>query len=144
MTLGIVLLLIQFAAAVPWLLALTWRTAPLPNRVGAGPVKRLSPLLILGGGLVAAVGLGALLGLYLDISGDRDALESLGKGYAAILQLQLYADVIVLIFGLVLWLWPKGGAVARAAFREGYRQPLFWLLLALAVGQLFIAPFVPY
>src|SRR5258708_280833 len=76
MTLGIVLLLIQFAAALPWLLALTWRTAPLPNRVGAGPAKGFSPLLVLGGGLVAAVGLGALLGLYLGTGGDRESVAS--------------------------------------------------------------------
>src|SRR5262245_31284058 len=144
MTVGIILLLIQYAAAVPWLLALTWRHTPPPGTVSVVPVKTWSPAAVLGLGLAGALGLGALFGLFIDMTGDRETLESLGRGYGAILQLQLYADLLVFIFALVLWLWPKGGAVARAAFREGYRQPLFWLLLGLAVGQLFIAPFVPY
>jgi len=144
MTLGISLLLIQFAAAVPWLLALTWRPTPPPDRVSARPAKRWGVLLVLGAGLGAAIGLGVLVGLFIDMSGDRETLESLGRGYATVLQLQLYADLLVLTFALILWLWPKGGAVARAAFREGYRQPLFWLLLAMAVGWFFMAPFVPY
>ena len=34
----------------------------------------------------------------------------------------------VLTFSLLLAFWPKGGAVALAAFQEGVRQPMFWLL----------------
>src|SRR5262249_49766672 len=31
-----------------------------------------------------------------------------------------------------------------AAFREGYRQPMFWMLLGLAVVLMLISPFLPY
>ena len=48
------------------------------------------------------------------------------------------------MFGDIFSISTKGGAIALAAFRETYRQPLFWLLLGLAVGFLVISPFVPY
>jgi hypothetical protein len=50
----------------------------------------------------------------------------------------------VVLFAGLTWVWPKGAAVARAAFREGYRQPMFWMLLGLAVVLMVIAPFLPY
>jgi ABC-type transport system involved in multi-copper enzyme maturation permease subunit len=144
MTAGIILLLIQYAAAVPWLLAITWRSVPPRDKVSTATVKGWPLHLVLGAGLAGAVVLGLVFGFLMENTGDRETLESFGRWYAWILQLQLYADLIVVILALAMWLWPKGGAVARAAFREGYRQPLFWMLLGLASGMLFISPFVPY
>lgn len=140
MLVGIVLLLLQYAAAVPWLLALSWRPRPLPGE----QVRRWGPLAVLGVGLACAVALGVLLGLFVTTTSNRETLETVGKYFAALLQLQLYTDVIVLIFAVLLWLWPKGGAVARAAFREGYRQPLFWMVFGLGSAFLLGSPFVPY
>ena len=60
------------------------------------------------------------------------------------LHLQLAADSFVFVFMLLLAIWPKGGAVALAAFREGIRQPMFWLLLGLALLLLIVFPFIPY
>ena len=47
--------------------------------------------------------------------------------------------------GVMLLVWPKGGAVALAAFREGYRQPMFWLLIVLSRRSLLVVSMViPY
>ena len=63
----------------------------------------------------------------------KDMLEVCGHIFGAgVLQLSLLADVFILLFTLLLWVWPKGGAVAQAAFREGIRQPLFWLIFIVA------------
>src|SRR5262249_4484467 len=44
----------------------------------------------------------------------------------------------------LLRIWPQGAAVGLAAFREGIRQPLFWLITVAALGVLLITPFLPY
>jgi ABC-type Na+ efflux pump permease subunit len=44
----------------------------------------------------------------------------------------------------LMLIWPKGGAVAYAAFREGVRQPLFWVLFAFGLLALIVSPIVPY
>jgi hypothetical protein len=61
-----------------------------------------------------------------------------------ILQLQLLADAFILTFALLLNLWPKGGAIALAAFREGVRQPMFWLLFGVAFVAMSVSPLIPY
>jgi hypothetical protein len=40
--------------------------------------------------------------------------------------------------------WPKGGAVALAAYREGWRQPMFWLIIVFAVTVTWLAVILPY
>jgi ABC-type transport system involved in multi-copper enzyme maturation permease subunit len=64
--------------------------------------------------------------------------------YGSILHLQVAADLFVGIFALQLIFWPKGGAVALSAFREGVRQPMFWLLGGIAFLIIGASPFVPY
>ncbi|NBO91256.1 MAG: hypothetical protein EBV06_02905 [Planctomycetia bacterium] len=75
---------------------------------------------------------------------DKDTLENAGRVYAAILQVQITLDLFVFGFVLMLWIWPKGGAVALAAFREGTRQPTFWLLFFLALLLMAAWVVVPY
>jgi len=57
---------------------------------------------------------------------------------------QLGIDLLVVLFWLLTLVWPHGTAVALAAFREGIRQPLFWLIVALALLWLVFSPFLPY
>jgi hypothetical protein len=140
LTAGIVLALIQVVAAVPWVLALTWDAfrawlRPAPGQRLATAAGALAVLIL---------GLGVLVAAAAGVVQQRDSLESYGKTYGAILYLQLVADFFVLIFFLLLTFWPKGGAVARSAFREGYRQPMFWLIVGAAVFLMILSPFLPY
>jgi hypothetical protein len=102
------------------------------------PVLGINPQALIG--IAALVGL-PMLGLFFT---QRDWMEIVGGVYASLLQLQLTADAFILFFFLLLKVWPKGGAVALAAFREGIRQPMFWLLTGLAFAALTVAPFLPY
>jgi ABC-type transport system involved in multi-copper enzyme maturation permease subunit len=53
-------------------------------------------------------------------------------------------DGFVLVFWLLLLLWPKGGAVALAAFQEGVRQPMFWMLTLAGSLIMVVSVFIPY
>jgi hypothetical protein len=75
---------------------------------------------------------------------EGSALEVWGQIYAATLQVQLLLDAFIGVFALLLLLWPKGGAIALAAFREGLRQPMFWLLFGVAFLAMTISPLIPY
>src|ERR1700687_4851991 len=125
---GFVLALAQVLAAVPWMVVFNWeslRSAFVPGSLlGGGRMWRLIGQAALVA-LVIAIVIASLLAL--GIVQDRESLETLGRLYGSILHLQLLADLLVLFFGFVLLVWPKGGAVALAAFREGVRQPMFWL-----------------
>ena len=60
------------------------------------------------------------------------------------LQVQLTIDFFIFFFLVLLTVWPKGGAVAQAAFRESVRQPMFWLLFGFAFVAMWIYPYIPY
>lgn len=128
-----VLSVVQLLAALPWLLALDLRLR-----------SRWRQPALWGKALLVCAGIGVGAGLFLDANGGTALLRSFGRIYAALLQLQLQADFLVLCFFLMLRLWPKGGAVALSAFREGVRQPLFWLLALAAFFFMVISPIVPY
>jgi hypothetical protein len=140
--LGTVLGLIQIAAALPWIAAL--------DPVGfKGWLRRVTTTAL---GLQVAAGILAVLLAVLVLlhTSHPSPAQMVGWGriYGSVLQLQLSADLFVGFFALLLRLWPQGAAVALAAFREGVRQPLFWLLvlgaLLFPLGGLLWAPFIPY
>lgn len=128
------LLLLQVVAALPWVSLINsdnnegWLKSP----------KTWGRILI--GVLV----IGVPAAFLFNNASDPSVLSAWGRIYASVLQLQLTADVIIFIFLLLLTVWPSGGAVALAAFREGVRQPMFWLLLSFGFLLLFISPFLPY
>ncbi len=130
---GIVLLVVQALASVPWLLAIDWR-----NR------QRLRGFRVWGTGLAVAVVLGTGWAFHLEGLGDARDLVRWGRFYMAMLHLQLAADFFVLLFWLMLTFWPKGGAVALAAFQEGIRQPMYWLLFGAALSLMFISVVLPF
>src|SRR5262245_45145123 len=112
--------LVQLLAALPWLAASDWRLRKLLTR----PLTWLE-------GLGLAVLLCGLLSVYLTSVGDADSFARWCRVWMSVLHLQLGVDFLVFQFWLMLvGVWPKGGAVALAAFREALRQPLFWLMLA--------------
>lgn len=132
--LGIILGLVQVLAALPWLAL--FMTGP-----GKPGLRRPS---FWGGLAGVAVGLGLLLAFLPNVIPSRESLEGAGRVYAALLQAQLLIDLFALGYLVLVLVWPKGAAVALAAFREGIRQPMFWLLLVLGLLMMIISPFFPY
>jgi ABC-type transport system involved in multi-copper enzyme maturation permease subunit len=129
-----VLCLVQLLAAVPWLI--------VADPMAVRPSLRRPTTWLLG--LVGVLGAGALLALFLALNQDHTRLQFWGRLFGGLLQLQLFVDFFVLVFWILLTFWPHGGAVALAAFREGVRQPLFWLIGGIALGWLVVSPFLPY
>src|SRR5258708_4968727 len=138
---GFVLIVIQAVAALPWLVLLAAdRTRQSWFRDSQG--------IVVPGRFLAALGIVVALGILppalFSLVQDRESLEMFGRIYGSILELQLVADSIIGLFSLLLLIWPKGAAVALAAFREGLLQPMFYLLAALALGLMILATFIPY
>jgi ABC-type transport system involved in multi-copper enzyme maturation permease subunit len=125
------LFLLQGVAALPWVVALSGR--PLRRQGGF--------VLSLLGGLAAA---GVAAAFFLNINSDRDVLGYWGRIYGSVLHLQLALDLFVLVFAAMLLGWSKGGAVALASFREGVRQPMFWLLTGAGALAMAASVWVPY
>jgi ABC-type transport system involved in multi-copper enzyme maturation permease subunit len=136
---GAVLVLIQVLAALPWMAVLfatrSQRAAWSRQSVAGWWLPRVAV------GLAAVALVGALAPNFIQ---DQEALDTAGKVYGALLQLQLTADFFVIVFAVLLLVWPKGGAVALAAFREGVRQPMFWLLTGAALFLIVVSPYIPY
>jgi ABC-type transport system involved in multi-copper enzyme maturation permease subunit len=159
---GTLLGLIQILAALPWLAALDpgglrarlrHEDTSLPPAASGvlwlGLFLRswMRRLVSLQGVLVLAgilVGMNLLLALFYLSNPSPDMMAFWGRLYASLLQLQLSADFFVLFFLVLLKFWPQGGAVSLAAFREGIRQSMFWVILLGAVVVLAVTPFLPY
>jgi ABC-type transport system involved in multi-copper enzyme maturation permease subunit len=128
----LVLWLVQTVAALPWLAALDPRALVALRR----------PKFL---GIVVVANLLAAFLAATTIANNPDLLMHWGRGYLAGLHVQLAADFFVAVFAVMLRVWPKGGAVALAAFREAVRQPMFLLL---ALPTIFFAmpiiPLLPY
>jgi ABC-2 family transporter protein len=135
-TSGVILALIQVLAALPWL-------AVLLSDVRSGRKQLLSPS-FLGGAAVATIVGGGLLAWLFSFFGATPRQEAVGRFYGAVLQLQLIFDLLILIFSVMILVWPRGGTVALAAFREGYRQPMFWLLFIGTILLLIVSMVIPY
>jgi ABC-type transport system involved in multi-copper enzyme maturation permease subunit len=136
---GAVLVLIQLLAALPWLaLAFVSR-----RDLAALARKPFAPWVLSRVGVALACAV-VLPMVFLTFVQDQGSLEVSGRVYAGVLQLQLTVDAFIFGFLLLLAVWPKGGAVALAAFREGVRQWMFWLLVLLAAGFMFVSIFIPY
>jgi hypothetical protein len=133
------LALLQLLAAIPWLLvALLSRQDLLALRRNPFPRWLLQRL---GIGVVVATVLPVVFLVFVQ---DQTSLEISGRVYGAVLQAQLTIDAFILLFAVLLRVWPKGGAVALAAFREGVRQWMFWLLAGLAAFLMTASIVLPY
>jgi ABC-type transport system involved in multi-copper enzyme maturation permease subunit len=174
---SLVLVLIQAAAALPWVLAAVLGQTPerrltnvtsgrrtITARAGAwqhlsgsissfaarlfetlGDLFRSRGVQIALASMAVGTPLAALLLAYLlQWMQDADALLWTGRLFSAVLHFQLIVDLFVLAFASGLLVWPKGAAVAVAAFREGLRQPMYWLLLIVALVLLTLSVVMPY
>jgi ABC-type transport system involved in multi-copper enzyme maturation permease subunit len=132
---GVVLTAVQFVAAVPWL----WAIDPKGFR---NATQNPQTLLYVGGGVLGA---GVALAWLISYKSDPSTLVVYGRYlFGSVLNLQLIVDLFVLLPYAVLRVWPKGGAVAFAAFRESYRQPMFWLIAGGGTGAIWFSVIVPY
>src|SRR4051794_23910948 len=104
--------------------ALPWLALVEPAGFRRGIRKPLNWLY----GLVAVLVVGALLALFVGVVLDPARLMNWGRLVGAILQLQTTVALFMVLFPLILLVWPHGGAVALAAFLEGIRQPMFWMI----------------
>lgn len=125
---------IQVLAALPWL----WMLDPQQFSARARSLRGWLSFVA-----VVAIGGVALTAIML-YRADSSKLEFDGRVYASVLHLQLAFDLILALVALLLRAWPKGGTVAWAAFREGYRQPMFWLIAILVTVALNASMVIPY
>jgi ABC-type transport system involved in multi-copper enzyme maturation permease subunit len=126
-----VMLLLQVVAALPWLWLIDARWVR-DNLLRQGRIVLYA--------LLAAV----VPAFLFSNNSDPNLLAIWGRIYGSVLHLQIIADVVAAAMVVLLLVWPKGGAVALAAFRESIRQPMYWLLIAAAAFLLFISPWIPY
>jgi ABC-type transport system involved in multi-copper enzyme maturation permease subunit len=136
---GVLLVLVQVLAALPWVVLsfvseeslASWKRRPFDRAI----------LPYYGGVLAGILILPALFHYFVQ---ESNALEVWGQVYGAVLEIQLLVDAFIGIFALLLVIWPKGGAIALSAFREGVRQPMFWLLFGAAFLLMTASPVIPY
>ena len=131
---GLILALVQLIAAVPWLWALDPR----------GFRKSLTNPTVLGYSVGALIAIAAILAWFMSENRILAKLNEYGYYYGAILHGQIAIDFLILMPRLLLFISPKTGAVALAAFREGWRQPIFWLVNVLATVLILLSMVVPY
>ena len=132
---GVVLVTVQFVAALPWLWAIDEKGFKQAARSPASLGYVVLGLLVAGGGLAA----------FLSYKSDAANLTWNGRYlYGAILHLQLIIGLFLLMPHALVLVWPKGGAVAHAAFRESCRQPMFWLIFVAASALIWLSVVIPY
>src|SRR5262249_7586955 len=106
--------------------------------------KQTSWLPVFGWGAAATIGGGIAVAGVLSYAGATPVQEKIGRFYGSVLHMQLIFDLLIGVFALILLVWPRGGTVALAAFREGYRQPMFWLLTVATILLLLASMVIPY
>jgi ABC-type transport system involved in multi-copper enzyme maturation permease subunit len=131
---GLVLGLLQIAAALPWLRAVDPKGfARLRSDSGA-----------IGSALLSVAGVILLFVAFLGYKGESANIQLYGRIYGSVLHLQLLVDLFIFAPVILAKVWPKGGAVAMAAYREGWRQPMFWLVAVLGLILTWVAVILPY
>lgn len=94
--------------------------------------------------VLAFLGGVALLAVFLNYLGESANMPLYGRFLASGLHLLLLINLFVYVPRLLTVILPKAGAVALAAYREGWRQPLFWLLLGFGYAATWLAVVLPY
>ncbi len=131
---GLVLASVQILAALPWLQSTDPRGFA---RAVRSPQSIFYALLVL-------LGVSLAFAAFIGYKGDSSNLRLYGRIYGAVLHLQLLIDLFLLLPALITLVWPKGGAVAQAAYREGWRQPMFWLLTVAGKIAIMFSVVIPY
>lgn len=125
------LFLVQGLAAIPWIMLVTRYALRTERKFYAKMV----------GGVGAA---GLFFAFILQTNSDPGIVGLWGRFFSAIFTLQIGIDLFILTYYVLLTVWPKGGAVALAAFQESVRQPMFWLLTILGALAMAVSIVIPY
>jgi ABC-type transport system involved in multi-copper enzyme maturation permease subunit len=131
---GLLFAVIQAVFALPWLYALDSKGFKSTARSASG----------LGWAAGVVLGVGLAFAVVLGYKSSSNDLLWWGRTYGIILHLQLLADLFIGVPYLLTLVLPKTGAVALAAYREGWRQPMFWLILAGGLIGTWISVVLPY
>jgi ABC-2 family transporter protein len=131
---GLLLAVIQVLFALPWLYTLDPKGFRETAKSGGGLAR-------FGG---AVLGLGLATTLALGYFNSSNNLYWAGRVYGIVLHLQLLACIFLGLPHLLTLVLPKTGAVALAAYREGWRQPMFWLIMAGGLIATWISVVLPY
>ncbi|MBA4186588.1 MAG: hypothetical protein C0467_01080 [Planctomycetaceae bacterium] len=132
---GLLLAIVQFVAALPWLYAIDPKGFKQTAASGLG-------MAYVGAGLLAA---GAGIAAFMGYKSDPQNLAWFGRYvYGALLHLQILINLFLLLPQIAVLVWPKGGAVAQAAYREACRQPMFWLIVVSAKTLIWFSVGIPY
>ncbi|MGL4422045.1 MAG: ABC transporter permease [Gemmataceae bacterium] len=131
---GLIFAGLQLLAALPWLRAID------PKGFTAGLRSPSS----LGTALLVWLGVSVGVASYLGYMGDSAGIKRDGKIFGAVLHLQLLIDFFILAPQLLIAISPKAGAVALAAYREAWRQPMFWLITLMGMALMGISIVIPY
>ncbi len=131
---GLLFAVIQAVFALPWLYALDPKGFKATARSAAG----------LGWAAGVVVGVGLAFAVVLGYKSSSNDLLWWGRTYGIILNYQILADLFIGVPYLLTLVLPKTGAVALAAYREGWRQPMFWLILAGGKLGMWLSVVLPY
>jgi ABC-type transport system involved in multi-copper enzyme maturation permease subunit len=129
--LSLALFLVQGVAALPWIILLSKN----PVRANQGFLLKVV------GGVTLS---GLVFPFILEANSDAGIVALWGRFYASILAIQVGVDFFIIVFYGLLTFWSKAGAVALAAFQEGVRQPMFWLLTILGSLAMVVSIVIPY
>jgi hypothetical protein len=131
---AVIFVSIQFLAALPWLKVLSPK--------GFSDTFRNPSLM--GAWVLGLLGVSVLAAMFIGYKGDSASLALYGRAYAFILHIQLITDFFIVVPALLILIWPKGGAVALATFREGWRQPMYWLVKFFGKLAIAVSIVIPY
>ena len=131
---GLILAAAAAVLALPLLYALDRkgfaRAASDPTRVGYT--------------VLAFLGVVLALAAFLGNRAGSANMPLYGRFLGAGFHILLLANLFVYVPMLLTVVLPKAGAVALAAYREGWRQPLFWLLTLFGAFATWISVVLPY
>jgi hypothetical protein len=131
---AIIFVVVQFLAALPWLKVLSPK----------GFSDTFKNPTMLAAWVLGLLGVSAIVASFIGYKGDSASLALYGRAYAFVLHVQLILDFFILAPALLILVWPKGGAVALATFREGWRQPMFWLVTFFGILAIAVSIVIPY
>ena len=131
---GFILALVQVLAALPWLRAIDPKGFARTFRDSSAFFTAIARVL----------GIALAMAAFIGYKGDSTNLLLYGRFYGAILHLQLLIDLFIFAPSVLTLLSPKTGAVALAAYREGWRQPMFWLVIGFGLILTWVAVILPY